>query len=1315
MNHTKPLFLLLLAVCTACCNSLIAQSIQFKADWEAASPIGTTEDPFGGAKAPWFKGALLDEVVPNLPYKDVWVEVAENEELVLGRVETQGEVRKQNGEMTRTSRGATAGQDGFYPAAHVVMGRRDKMMGKEIQHVRLYPIRVEPGSGATKQVNEIEVEYRKRAVAGAAASVARSNKTYASESVLSKGTWVRISIGSEGMYKVTRDDLSALGLNPSQVDPRTLRIYGYGGGMLPQEAGTHPYDDLVENPIWVSGEADGQFDGGDYLLFYGASPHTWSYNEILDRWTHQLNVYSDSSYYFLTYGQGNGLRVNTAPNPGPTSYTPTYTDQFSFREVDSYNPLGSGRYWLGETFDLDPSKDFEMAVPGMRPNSNAQLTLRVAARSQVSSQFAIREGGTNLGSISIGSVSFTGYSNYYLMGSRTFSLPASSLGDQVLNLNLNYSKPQTSSVGYLDFMEVQYEQALNFAGRPLWFFNAREGVGPGEVFEYNISGSANGYRIWDVTDPVRATEVPGASVAGKWQIRVAADSIKRFAAFSDAGIRRPTALRLQNKQNLHGLSAADYLIISPSSLFPAAERLANLHRQEFGRTVHIVRPQQIYNEFSAGRTDPTAIRDYVKMFYDRWLDQGGVQPRYVLLMGDGSYDIKGISNSKSLNLVPTYQARNSHHAMFSYISDDFYGFLDDGEGFWGENVASSGSSSDILYYVSGDTLIQAHSLDVSVGRISAENLEEANVLVDKIIDYRTNPDAMGTWRNRVLLVADHLDREGNLHAVQAESYTDDIEASNPCMNIDKLFMDNYLMEPTASGHSFPEGKEAVFNALNEGALVANYTGHGGETGWSNASILTISDINNLENGLRMPAFMTATCEFGRWDDPQRRSGAEQLVLNPNGGAIAMFTTVRVVEAGSNKILNENFYNEVFKWDAQNGRWPTMGEVFMRTKNRSWLGGGINNRNFSLLGDPGLPLAYPAERAVVTSINGRTVQQGVTDSLATMSHVTVEGEVQDANGVLLTGYDGELSVTVYDKPNRFTTRRRPFNFFWQKSRIFNGTATVKDGKFRFEFVVPLDVSYDAGSGKMSLYVQNGQTDGAGCYREFFMGGSDSTSLVDQDPPELRIYMNDEKFVDGGLVGSNPTLIAEVYDENGINTAGTGIGHDLTAVLDGDDQNIAVLNNFYEALKDNYQEGVINYPYQDLAEGEHRLEVKVWDVANNSSDATLTFVVADDAGMALGHVLNYPNPFTTNTKFYVEHNLNGHALNVQVKVFTVSGRLVKTLEDSFYAEGNLYCDLEWDGLDEYGDAIGRGVYVYQVSVKDEVSGEKINRFEKLVLLR
>lgn len=1291
----------------------------FVPKWQTDMQVSSRENMQEMFSAPFFDGGSLDEQVVNLAYYDVLVPIGAQEEVRITSVTPEG-VKDESSDKFRKSfaQSGLSLKSDWYPASNVITGPVEIRRGQHFQHVYVYPIQVNATGDRIRKADVVNYSVQKVRSAQRRATSSSGLRTYASNSVLANGDWYKMGVTSSGVYKIDYSYIQGLGVNPSSINPRTFKVHGNGGGMLPQQAGQFPHDDLVENPIWVSGQGDGSFDPGDFILFYASSPDQWKYVESLDRFTHHHNIYSDTAFYFLTWGGANGERIPSVASETGITQTPTNTRRYMYYENDVFNPLSSGRVWLGETFDLTTSQTFDFSAPGVASGTDATVTARVAARSNSPSNFTLRENGNTYATINITNTNTQIYGSYYYRANyATVNIPASNINDGAINVELVYSKPLTSSIGYLDYLEVEYRQNLNLSGASTWHFNAVDGVGPGEVFQYNIGGANSGVRVWDVTDPTNAREQSVSVSGATLSFGVRADSVKQFVAFTTSGHKLPVSVRKIPNQNLHGLAQADYLMITHPNFTSSATRLANFHREFFQRTVHVVNVQRIFNEFSSGAQDPTAIRDFIKMFYDRGMNGNGVMPRYVLLMGDGSYDYKGrVAPSATSNYVLTYQSRKSQRPTESYVSDDFFGFLDDGEGYWGEKAGLEGGVTDILYWAEGDTAINTHGLDVAIGRMPVKNVADADILVDKVINYISNPDGYGAWRNRVVLVADHKDSDGVIHISQADSYTPDIDRSNSCINVDKIYMDNYLMENTASGGRFPDGKDALLKSLDEGSLLVNYTGHGGEIGWSNASILDISDINNLRNGNRLPAYITATCEFGRWDDPGRTSGAEVLFLKEEGGSIAMFTTVRVVYSGPNYVLNQNFYDYVLSRDTVENRWPTMGEVFQKTKNASWLGG-INNRNFSLMGDPGMPLAYPTLNAAVTKINGVPIStiDTIPDTLGALSLVTIEGEIRDDAGTLQSNFSGDMQISVFDKPSKFITKRAPFPFKWQKNRVFNGQATVTNGIFTFQFVVPIDISYEDGLGKISLYVNNNANDGAGCNDNIFIGGSSGASIVDNEAPEMELFMNDEHFADGGLVGRSPLMIADVYDENGLNTVGTGIGHELTAILDGNENDVIVLNDFYKADINMYQEGRIEYPFKDLTDGEHTLEVKVWDVANNSAKRTISFVVADDANMALGHVLNYPNPFSTRTNFYIEHNRNGHLLNVSVRVYTTSGRLVKSLDDTFFAEGNLYSSLEWDGLDEYGDAIGRGVYVYQVTVRDEESGERVNTFEKLVLLR
>jgi len=466
-------------------------------------------------------------------------------------------------------------------------------------------------------------------------------------------------------------------------------------------------------------------------------------------------------------------------------------------------------------------------------------------------------------------------------------------------------------------------------------------------------------------------------------------------------------------------------------------------------------------------------------------------------------------------------------------------------------------------------------------------------------------------------------------------------------------------------------------------------------------------------------FMTATCEFSRFDDPERTAAGEFVFLNPNGGAIAMLTTVRLVTSGANKTLTSDFYTHVFS--EVNNEMPRLGDVYRLSKNESNLG--MNSRKFVLLGDPAMRLAYPKHTALTDSINHQ-VTAGTSDTLKALGKVTISGHIQHRNGSKFTNFNGTVYPTVYDKAVTITTQRNDLDskvttFQLQKNALFRGKASVVNGNFEFSFIVPKDIAYQPGQGRISYYAENGVTDVNGPYEDFIIGGTSSNIESDFSGPQIRLFLNDTNFVDGGLTDENPVLLAFVYDEHGINTTGNGIGHDIVAVLDGKTDNPIVLNDDYEADRDNYKSGSVSYPFSDLEEGPHELSFKVWDVYNNSAQVFTDFVVAKSAQLALSHVLNYPNPFTTYTEFWFEHNKPGEQLDVQIQVFTISGRLIKTINTDIITQGfrpdpGQWPDLQWDGKDDFGDNIGRGVYVYHLKVRS-ASGDYADQYEKLVILK
>jgi len=1132
---------------------------------------------------------------------------------------------------------------------------------------------------------------------------------FKSTSVLNKGKWIKLGIVETGVYRLDGDYLSSIGLDPSSLDPQKIQIYGNGGGMLPQANDAFRHDDLVQNRIEVRGEEDASFDPGDFVLFYAEGPHSFKWDVESQLFRHSLNLYSDTNYYFLHIGDEQGLRIIDEEPIGDPTYVPPYTRNRLFYEKELDNEIFTGRYWLGEDFnEFDPVQSFSFFMPDVKEGEDIDISIEVGAAAGTPTSFDILVGNQVASTITLPRITIgSETSDQYKLEARQISVSSDKVVNDSLEITLRYNYSQDNrGKGWLSYIEIDYAQAPSLARQSQSHISLADGIGENEIASISLRGSNSSTRIWNVDDPTRVKSIPYTTSSDGIDFAVKADQIRDIHA-SKGGYLQPASYREVANQNLHGQSPASYLMISAEEFLPEAQRLADFHETHYGRTVAIATPRQIYNEFSSGRQDVSAIRDYIKMHYDRGLE---VNLEHVLLFGDGSFVYKYIDeNTNNLtNFIPTYQSRNSWRPDFSFTSDDFFVMLEEDEGYWGEGTDYR-----------GDNQLQRHDLDVAIGRLPIESPDQAKEIVDKIIRYVTNPNGadFGKWRNRIVFIADHKDQDGSIHARQANGYTSLIDEVDPCYNLEKIFMDNYNLVITAGEKEFPEGRKDLLEAFDAGSLILNYTGHGGYNSWSDARIFTNSDLPNIDNPGRFPVVMTATCTYGRFDDPFQRSGAEILMMMPNTGAIAMFTTVRLVYSGPNATLNRNFYKYVFDYNETKGRMPTMGEIFVATKNETYGLSNINTRAFTLLGDPGIIMNYPRLRTVVKEINDRPIDPSREDSLKSLGKVSIKGEMQDREGNPVSNFNGALDVTVFDKPSEFTTNRAPFTFTNQVNRIFNGSATVEGGKFDFEFVVPIDISYEDGRGKISLYARGEEIDGGGCLTDLVVGGTDANAAVDNEGPKVSLFINDSLWKDGGITSADPFLYALVEDENGINTVGTGIGHEISAFLDGNQEEVIILNDFYTAFPNSYQRGSVRFQLEDLENGPHNLKIRVWDVANNSSEAETNFIVADNVDMVLDQILSVPNPARVGegSTFWVKHNLDGKEIRVDIDVINLTGTRIAALSSQFIAQGNNYQGLRWDAKTEQGTPVSEGMYFFYVRVTNVESGEQVQQTERMVLIK
>ncbi|MDZ4666492.1 MAG: type IX secretion system sortase PorU [bacterium] len=1124
----------------------------------------------------------------------------------------------------------------------------------------------------------------------------RKKQSYAANSVLATGEWIKIGTTQNGFYRIDFATLKNLGINPDLIDPRNLKLYGRGAGMVPQSNDVPRIDDLKEISISVQGENDGRLNPGDFLLFYGESQaNQWNYDENTQTYSFVSNYYCDTTYYFLTANGGPGKRIQNANlYSGENAVINTYT-YLSFYNNERVNLIKSGKVWLGEEFDRITQQNFNVSIPNLVLAEPIKLRSSVTARSFVSSTFTIKANNTNILTQTMGPVN-SGFENPFTNG---LSVGQTTFLSNSANFTLNYSynKPISGSLGWLDFFEIQAKAELKNLGGNFIFKDAAN-IGAGKKTKYEI-GSNRSLTVMDVTDPLAPQIIVGTFAANTYSFVYATDSLKTFAAYDGSNYLQVSNFGKIANQNLHALNNPDGFIIAHPLFLTEAKRLADHHKKFDNMDIHVVNVQDIYNEFSSGAQDLCAIRDFFRMFYDRATSPDDM-PRYAAIFGRASYDYKYRQNPNT-NFVPTFESWESFAPTGSYCSDDFLGFLDANEGKW-----DIGANSNEL-------------LDLGIGRIPVTNESEAALMVDKFISYNS-ASAFGPWRNKIVFAAD--DEDGNIHQNQVESLANDILAKYPEFNVDKIYLDAYKKESTAGGARFPDAQKAINNSIQSGALIFNYTGHGGEVGLTAERVMGLDDINKWTNGLaangiKLPLFLTATCEFSRFDDPSRYAAGEQVLLNPIGGGIGLFTTVRLVYSGQNEVLNRKFYENVGFDSISQLVPPHLGDVVRKTKNAYNLGD-ANTRNFTLLGDPFLTLAYTQYNIKTTEINGTNFAL-FQDTLKALKKFEIKGEILDKNGNKASNFNGVIYPIVYDKFTNYVTlgnnppQSTPMNFYMQNNVLYRGKSSVNKGDFSFSFVVPKDIAYEYGNGKVSYYGDNKTLDGNGYTKNILIGGTADSAGIDNKGPEIKLYLNDEKFVNGGTTNESPKLIAKLFDENGINTTGRGIGRDLLIVLDNNQTQAVIVNDYYQSTLNTYQSGEVAYEMSALAAGKHQLTFRAYDVYNNISESSIDFEVKSSDKPSIDHLLNYPNPFNNATTFHFDHNLRGQEMQVMIQIFTVSGKLAKTLSVNVISEGTHFDQLFWDGKDDYGDKLANGVYIYKCKVKSP-GNKSIDKTEKLVIL-
>jgi hypothetical protein len=1120
--------------------------------------------------------------------------------------------------------------------------------------------------------------------------VAIGSRGNAQSSVLKDGSWAKFSVTKTGIYKITYDLIKKAGFDPGRIDPSKIRVHGIEGGMLPQANSAPRPNDLPEIAIYVSGESDGKFDKQDYVLFYAQHPDKVFYDLKKQIFSYQKNIYSDRSFYFLTVGDGSGKRAEQSPNLGIGYPLINTFNDFVYYELEDINLLKSGRDWAGEYFGfsrLDLTIPF--TIEGIEPDSEISFASDAIGTTSSGSTFKISINSNEFLQQKLFPVAGTQYGVKGLHKRDTIRLPASSVNfgtSSKQEIKYSIAKDADQARAYLDKFILSFERKLSLYGDQTIFTSGKSTLN--SISQFQVSSFSSGSQLWDVSDPYNV-KTQDASIDNTTAIfSTATGQLKNFVVFNSK-VPTPEFVSRVSTQDLHGMTVPNVVIITHPTFLSAANRLADHRRAINNYMVEVVTTEQVFNEFSGGRQDVSAIRDFMKLLYDK----APYTLKSLLLFGKSSYDYKDILPNNT-NYVCTYESRNSLHPLLTYSSDDYFGFLENAEGEWGEEPA------------------QNHTLEIGVGRLPVVSLESTQAVVDKIVQYETNKKDLGHWRKEITFIADDgNDSDGytSLHESQADQLAEDIESFTPQFDTKKLFIGTYPKEARPGGEFMPELADDIVRTFYRGALIINYTGHGGERQLADESIINTLTIDKLENKL-YPFLVTATCEFGRNDNPQEVSGAERLVTRAKGGAIGMVTTARPVNATTNFDLNQAFYEALL--DRKSGSYHNIGEVFRQTKNNSVSG--VANRNFSLLGDPSLTLALPSDTVSITSLKTKNNS----DTLKALSTVVVRGEIHDFDGGIRGGFNGTVQITLFDRPAKLTTSGRnnpPFSFNEYNNALFRGQASVVNGKFETEFILPSGIPATVGFGKLSLYAFDPSTltDAAGGLSTVRIGGKEVSSITDNVGPEIEMFMSDTTFVNGGITQPNTTLVVRLKDNTAINISTYNPEKNLIATLD-DNAKTFVVNDYFIGDTNDMHSGRISFPLMDLAPGSHRMFFKASDVVGNTSMSFIDFIVSDSENLVIQSFGNYPNPFIDYTTLFFTHNRSGDDLQAQLLIQSLTGELIKSAEVTIPESDYQVKLMEFVPFEILDKKLPAGLYLARLIVRSLTNGSKNEQVTKLIIL-
>lgn len=1142
-------------------------------------------------------------------------------------------------------------------------------------------------------------------------------KQQKSANTLATGAWYKIKISEDGFYKLDKSFFSDIGVKISSINPKTIKIYNNGGNNLPLLPDSLSFADpnnirgvrgltLTENAIRVIGEADNKFDNQDYVLFYARGTKNWHFDSTANKYIYRTNYYSEDNIYWLTFNDGiEGKRILIKPSSsGEAAVQNNFLHRYHY-EKDEENVYQSGLVWVHKPLSNGQSAVYPETglIPsgGLLNNIDPAFPVKYTIKVKGSSL-----DGRHRFTASIDGQHSTTGNEFYNLRSQLITINALPASISSGKVTLSYGSTQSGSLGSLDWFEMEYYRKLKMYQNELQIFSP---VTAGNyLYAVSLQGtSPSSVTVFDITDFSAITEIQPSETGGdtlRFRDDVTSKRPKKYSVISVGAYKKVSKSSVsldQNSDLQNTMNSADYIIISHKNFVSESQRLAQHRQQLNGFKTMVIDVQDVFDEFGCGLPDPVAIRDFLRYAYYRW--QSPLKHdklMYVVLMGDGDYDYRNVAVKSDHNWIPTIQIQsdytNGDYPINTRQVDDAFCYLND------LSLINDNTDVNFIY-----PYISAFFPDLAIGRIPCNNTEQARAAVDKTIFFE-NSDPLEAWKQSFTFVSDDEVAAGDcdglgMHTRPADILMNDTSAVPGYFRKEKIYLIDFPHEMIGSVRFKRAARDRFIEIINQGSAVINYVGHGNPKQLAHERVyMDETDFPMIQNKDKYFYFTNFSCSFAKFDAIDRQGGGEKLVVTPNKGAFALFAATRVVYSGHHTRL----MSKVFKWQKQTGK---IGLAIMRAKLNE--ADQLNNEKYNLLGDPAVSIKYADRKINFTMIDPPTVKA--------LTKTTVSGFVDNGFGQPDIAFNGDVLISLADRSLSKRYRSTCLNdtswidFALDGQPLYIGKVKAANGIFSTQFIVPKDISYSNEKGKLTAIASGGQILAATANSNIVIDTA-TQFISDSVGPVMNLQFEGQQFANGDAVRENPVLVVYLSDSSGINITGS-TGHQIQ--LDVDNRMIYNLTPHFISERDSFTHGTARLTLYNLNLGKHTATLSAFDNANNVTKQSFSFTVVKTGTdlnsldkISLKDVMNFPNPFSKETHFtFTSNHPSG---DVEIKIFTVAGRLIRKMEGTAVFG---YNSIRWDGRDDDGNRLANGIYLYKIDLKSQVNQSRSHFIGKIMIAK